>query len=125
MAKGNYLKNTADELLFEDLSLFALTLLNLPSSNADVERSFSIMNIIKSKLRNKLMVSMLNAIMLTRAYFYVISVCCKQFEPRFEPTADVISRFRSKMYTNQKESDISESDNLVNIEEIIHLCNFE
>jgi hypothetical protein len=41
----------------------ALKLLCLPFSNAQVERAFSIMNIVKDKLRNKMPVSTLDAIM--------------------------------------------------------------
>ncbi|KAG7169876.1 putative hAT family C-terminal dimerization region-containing protein 11 [Homarus americanus] len=45
------------------ISQLALTLLSLPHSNADVERIFSHMNIVQIKLRNRLSIRSLNAIM--------------------------------------------------------------
>nr|CAI5841355.1 unnamed protein product [Callosobruchus analis] len=51
-----------DDQPFKDLAEFCLELLILPHSNAEVERLFSVMNIIKSKLRNKLQLPMFSAL---------------------------------------------------------------
>ena len=49
----NY-KDSVNDSPFLDLATFALSLLTIPYSNAEVERLFSVMNIIKTKKRNKL-----------------------------------------------------------------------
>ena len=49
---------------FKELAIFAITLLILPHSNADVERQFSSMNIIKSKQRNIMKLNLLSAILI-------------------------------------------------------------
>ncbi|KAL7724335.1 hypothetical protein ACLKA6_001052 [Drosophila palustris] len=51
---------------FESLALFAIELLSLPWSKAEVERVFSQMNIVKTKLRNKMHLKTLNAILSIR-----------------------------------------------------------
>lgn len=43
-----------------------MTVLSLPHSNADVERVFSQMNVVKSKLRNRMDLSTLKAILCIR-----------------------------------------------------------
>ena len=49
----NY-RDASGERVYADLALFALSLLSLPLSNADDERVFSQVNIIKSKTRNRI-----------------------------------------------------------------------
>ncbi len=48
---------------FQELAGFALSLLALPFSNASVERVFSQMNLIKTKLRNRMQQGLLEAIL--------------------------------------------------------------
>lgn len=67
--------------VFEELALFALALLSLPHSNADVERLFSQMNVVKTKLRNRMGLKMLNAILTIRAGLKRQEICCSEFEP--------------------------------------------
>ena len=110
------IKNAAGDLLFEDLSLFAFVVLSLPSSNAVVERVFSIMNIIKSKLRNKMMLKMLNSVLFIKYHLFVNNLCCQTFEP----SADMISRFNSNMYVDQIPENVLESE-LENAEEILQI----
>ncbi|KAL0830039.1 hypothetical protein ABMA28_003497 [Loxostege sticticalis] len=51
----------------EELATFAITVLTLlPHSNADIERVFSQVNLVKTKLRNSLSISTLNAILYVR-----------------------------------------------------------
>ena len=64
-----------------DLARWALTLLSLPISNAIVERSFSMMNIVKNKLRNRMLLPMLNSIVVFRLWLSVCGIWCSQFEP--------------------------------------------
>lgn len=59
-------RDSSGENPFRDLADLALTLLSLPHSNADVERVFSHMNVVKSKLRNRMNLKSLNAILTIR-----------------------------------------------------------
>ena len=56
-------RNASGERSFEHVSKFALSLLSLPFSNASVERSFSQMNLVKSKLRNRMLIKTTNALL--------------------------------------------------------------
>lgn len=59
------LKNLQDEHEFKELGKFALDVLALPFSNASCERIFSKVNLIKTKLRNKLQTDTINGLILT------------------------------------------------------------
>jgi hypothetical protein len=48
------IKNQLGEHLFKNLCIFALGVLSLPHSNEECERTFSKINLIKTKLRNRL-----------------------------------------------------------------------
>ena len=52
-----------EEFLFKNLSTFALQILSLPVSNADAERLFSKLNLVKTDIRNKLSVETLRALL--------------------------------------------------------------
>ncbi|CAF4956521.1 unnamed protein product [Pieris macdunnoughi] len=54
-------EDIAGENRFEDLATFAISLLVLPHSNAEVERLFSMMNIVKTKHRNRMKLDLLTA----------------------------------------------------------------
>lgn len=58
---------------YKSLALFALEVLTLPHSNAAVERLFSLMGIVRTKLRNRMKTPMLNAIILCRGFLKVIT----------------------------------------------------
>lgn len=53
---------------FAELAEYAITLLVLPLSNADVKRVFSQMNLIKNSLRNKMLLPMLQSKLFTETY---------------------------------------------------------
>ncbi|KAH8025589.1 hypothetical protein HPB51_010047 [Rhipicephalus microplus] len=59
-------KDACGENPFAELAGFAMSMLVLPYSNAEVERTFSQLNIVKSKLRNKLKPETTNAILVVR-----------------------------------------------------------
>jgi hypothetical protein len=63
-------QDAGGDYLFRLLAEFVLTLLALPSSNAVVERIFSIMSTVKGKLRNKLSIATLESILLIRTNTY-------------------------------------------------------
>ncbi|KAL3201567.1 hypothetical protein MRX96_012600 [Rhipicephalus microplus] len=60
-------KDACGENPFAELAGFAMSMLVLPYSNAEVERTFSQLNVVKSKLRNKLKPETTNAILVVRA----------------------------------------------------------
>ncbi|CAN7940026.1 unnamed protein product, partial [Ixodes hexagonus] len=64
---------------FKELSDFALCVLVLPWSNAEVERVFSQINIVKSKLRNKMTTFMANALLTVRAGLKRHNKCCHDY----------------------------------------------
>lgn len=65
------IKETGGKNKSEDLALFVLQILSLPLSNAIVERVFSVMNCVKCKLRNRMQVDMLQAILRIRLHLNV------------------------------------------------------
>lgn len=59
-------KDSAGNNPFNEICSFAFQLLSLPWSNADVERLFSQMNLVKTKLRNRIQSDTVNAILHVR-----------------------------------------------------------
>jgi hypothetical protein len=55
-----------DTALFPHLTKIVAILISLPCSNATVERLFSIMGVIKNKLRNLMAIPMVEAVLATR-----------------------------------------------------------
>ncbi|TGZ49927.1 Uncharacterized protein DBV15_12454 [Temnothorax longispinosus] len=60
-------KDAAGQNPFYDLAMFALKMLSLPHSDADVERLFSQLNLIKNKLKNRLEADTVKDIICIRA----------------------------------------------------------
>ena len=54
--------------VFTELAEYALAVYSLPCSNAQVERVFSIMTYVKTRLRNRIQVPMLNSILFLKSY---------------------------------------------------------
>ena len=73
-------KDAQGESRFEELATFAITLLILPHSNADVERLFSSMNVTKNKQRNRMKLNILSAILMVRCGLRLVGKCCNDFE---------------------------------------------
>lgn len=63
-----FFKNASGDFIFKELSTIALKLLSLSLSNAVVELVFSIMNLIKIKIRNRMKVETLEALLLICIY---------------------------------------------------------
>lgn len=72
-------KNAAGINAYQNLADLAIAVLSLPHSNTEVERTFSIMNIVKSKLRNRLATTTLNSIMLIRNQLKCLKETCKSY----------------------------------------------
>lgn len=92
---------------FSELAHFALSTLCLPHANADCERVFSKVNLIKTDIRNRLTVETVNGTLLaaestkgpTRAGNCI----------NFEPSKEMYSRMtKEKLYGNIKKNDVSE-----------------
>ncbi|XP_060662087.1 uncharacterized protein LOC132795409 [Drosophila nasuta] len=76
---SNYV-DAAGNKRFSALASFALSLLSLPWSNAEVERVFSQMNNGKTKLRNRMAVETLNSILHIRYGLRRANKCCHNYE---------------------------------------------
>ena len=64
-------RDAGGNIRFEEIANFVLKLLSLPWSNADIERVFSQMNIIKTNLRNRLHLQTVNSVLAIRYNFSV------------------------------------------------------
>lgn len=89
----NY-KDSRGDSAFKELALFCLSLLEMPLSNADVERVFSQMSLVKSKLRNKMGQETLSNILHIKYGLRRKGICCKDYVP----TKEMIQRFNCRMY---------------------------
>jgi len=72
-------KNSMGECIFKNIASLSLAILCLPFSNASVERVFSIMNIVKNKLRNRMNVESLDAILNVKFSLQRLSMACHNF----------------------------------------------
>lgn len=59
-------KDAAGSNPFKELSMAAVSVLSLPHSNAEIERVFSQMGVVKTKLRNRMSLETLNSILYVR-----------------------------------------------------------
>lgn len=57
-----------------------MTLLCLPHSNGEAERIFSQMNLVKSKIRNRLSTPSVNAVLTVRYGLKRVEKCCYSYE---------------------------------------------
>jgi hypothetical protein len=97
-------KNSHDEFPFYDLALYALSALTVPISNATVERIFSHVTAVKSKLRNRMNLQMLDSIVRIRTNLAFQDKCCT----KFQVTAKMLELFSSDMYVSKTTEENSE-----------------
>ncbi|XP_066600739.1 SCAN domain-containing protein 3-like [Prorops nasuta] len=100
----NYIDGSGANV-FKELATVVIRLLCLPISNAVVERVFSVMNNIKTKLRNRMSLRTLNAVLITQIYLCSRNMCCNNFCP----TEEMIELFNSNIYN---ENFVGNSDNM-------------
>lgn len=94
----------AGEKIFSDLSNFALEVLSLPHSSASCERVFSKVNLIKTKIRNKLQTKSLNAILLSSQHINLQNGCVD-----FKPPKEMLDRMTSfHLYDSTKKDSLRE-----------------
>lgn len=101
----NY-KDSSGDHTFKTLALFSLSLLAMPLSNADVERVFSQMSLVKSKLRNRMGQETLSSILHIKYGLRRQGLCCKDFAP----SQEMFQRFNSRMYSVSGASESRETD---------------
>ncbi|XP_051798030.1 uncharacterized protein LOC127531856 [Acanthochromis polyacanthus] len=99
-------KDSSGDQAFKELALFALSLLAMPLSNADVERVFSQMNLVKSKLRNRMGQDTLSSILHIKYGLRRQGICCKDFIP----SKEMLQRFNCHMYSVGGTSGSRETD---------------
>lgn len=109
--KGAQLKNGIGEHILYDLAKYALTFYGLPVTNATVERVFSKMTNTKTKLRNKMGLDLLSAILRIKMSFQEQNICCSSFEPN-----DEMLSFGSDIYLNLKALNEQETEILDSVD---------
>jgi hAT family C-terminal dimerisation region len=116
----SFSRNAGNENPFAELAEFAISLLVLPFSNADVERIFSLMNNIKTKLRNKMSTDMLTSIMHVRSGLRRRNVCCSNLDI----TSKMVEQIgTSTIYDHKKKQDASCGDDENEFDHVFSLLN--
>lgn len=87
-------KRADDTKAFPYLEDFVYSMLSLSVSSANVERTFSVINLNKTKLRNRLNNVTLSGILLTKEYLKVRSFECHSFKPE----AGLYEKFNHLIY---------------------------
>ncbi|KAK7791957.1 hypothetical protein R5R35_004580 [Gryllus longicercus] len=93
------IQNSCGNSRFKHISDFVFALLSIPFSNAAVERCFSVLNVIKDKLRNRMAITTADCILRVR---YGMAGGCQQFAP----SPSMLKKFNTE---NMYESKIDES----------------
>ena len=75
--------------IFKKLSKFALQMLSLPVSNADAERLFSKLNLIKTDIRNRLSIKTVNSLIYIAEAVNEQEACYL-----YQPTDEMINYFK-------------------------------
>ncbi|KAK3933080.1 Cullin-associated NEDD8-dissociated protein 1, N-terminal part [Frankliniella fusca] len=85
------------ERRFAVIAAFALRVLTTLLSNATVERAFSVMNLTKTKIRNRMQTKMLEALLRLRLWSHGRHCCAA-----FEPSAAMYALFNREMYDDDQ-----------------------
>lgn len=103
---------------FCDLVTLVYRLLALPFSNAEVERTFSQLNFVKNKVRNRMDCNMVNAIIMIRSSLKNAGKCCHDFDISSEMIKGIGT---TSIYNNQSSIENHHDSELDLIDE--HLFN--
>jgi len=106
-AKAVTVTNAGGEFVLKDLAEFALKIYSLPISNALVERVFSRVTSVKTKLRNRMGLELLTSILRIKTSLELNGKCCSSFEP----TKSMLN-YDSSIYKNEQVD--TEEENLLN-----------
>ena len=110
-------KNASRQYAFGELALFAFNVLVLPTSNASAERVFSIMNAIKSKVKSRMLLKLLNSILRIKMRCYALGICCNSLEI----TEKIVRDHNSAVVYQNQSSGLQETlseDDIAAIDEI-------
>ena len=80
------IKNELNNLMFGNICRIAKGILSIPHSSANVERIFSVQNLIKTKCRNRLAVDTCSALLQTRDLIKSKNNCCHSYKIGHELT---------------------------------------
>lgn len=111
-AEVNNFKDASNTNPFKELSNFALTVLSCPWSNAEVERVFSSMNIIKSKARNKMGTLLLTSLLQIRSGLKRNNKCCHNFKLPSEVVKHIGTNSIYKNSQDNQDNINTDNDNL-------------
>ena len=92
------IKDAVGNFVMRDLAIFVLKLYSLPISNATVERVFSRVTSVKTKLRNRMCLELLDSILRVKMILEERKICCTDFQP----TSDMFN-YNSDIYKKQEE----------------------
>lgn len=107
----NY-RDTAGTYHFKEIALAVLYMLVIPTSNACVERVFSIMNSTKTRLRNRMQYELLDALLRVINYMNVNKMCCTSFTP----SEEMLKKFNSHtMYSKQDDDNECDENEVYSI----------
>lgn len=106
-------KDASGENPFKELAKFSLSILVLPISNAEVERIFSQLNLIKTKQRNRMQLLLTNSLLTIRNHLRNKN-CCNNFAIPAEVTKKVgtYAIYKNIDITNEIECDSSDFEDL-------------
>lgn len=90
---------------FKELSQLALDTLCIPHSNAQCERVFSHVNLMKTKIRNKLMIETVNGTLLAAQHVKESGSCID-----FQPSSDMLCKLNLSMYKRINSSTLASDD---------------
>lgn len=94
---------------YKELARAVLNMLSIPTSNACVERVFSVMNFTKSKLRNSIQYELLEALLRIHVHLNINKICCQEFKT----TNYMLNNFNSNVMYSSKQSDAQDGDSEV------------
>ena len=106
--KAMNVKDAGGEQILKDLALFALKVYSTPISNAVVERVFSRVTSVKTKLRNRMGFELLSSILRIKTHVELNGGCCLSFQP-----TPAMLHFDSSMY-NMKNYETKEVEDMLN-----------
>ena len=93
---------------------YVLGRLTIAHSTASVERLFSMVSCVKSKLRNRLHTSTLEAVLRIRNYLKTHKLCCRSMVV----SESMLNMFSNQMYLSEV---LVEDGNGIEIQEIVNL----
>lgn len=87
---------------YKELAQAILNMLSISTSNACIERVFSIMTLTKTKLRSRMQYELLESLLKVNIHCNANDMCCQSFTP----SKEMLDKFNSKcMYSIKNSKD--------------------